>query len=419
MPQTNNDQFGAWMSTALVIGTMVGAGIFMLPISLAPLGWNAVIAWFICGIGAVSLAIGLAQISQNGSGMQAEISHILGYNAGFLAAWAYWTSTIASNAAVAIAATSAISRLGMGHDMALAVGFIVVFTAINIAATRAAGALQLLTVAIKLLPIAAVILLVIFLSVKNAPLNSLAPSPITIPNIAQAVALTVFALLGFENLTMLVDKIRDPLRNLPRAIVGGTAFVALLYLLSSSSVSLLLSPAKASASSAPYVDAISTSLAPWVGATALFCIIISSLGTLSGGMLSTGESAYSMGLRGDLPQIFARTRAANIPYASHLISAALAILLVLANSSRSLNALFVFTILLTSAGIMVFYIIGSCAAMKRAHSLKSRTIISLGLLFALFCLYGIGLEADLWSLATMIFGLALRHTIRKNKSILA
>jgi APA family basic amino acid/polyamine antiporter len=133
-------------------------------------------------------------------------------------------------------------------------------------------------------------------------------------------------------------------------------------------------------------------------------------------MMATGESAFSMGLTGDLPRIFARSRSGNIPYASHIISAALAISLVLANSSRSLNGLFVFTILLTSAGIMVFYIIGAAAAMKQAQTIKSRAIITIGLIFALFCLYGIGLEADLWSLATMIFGLALRHLIRKTQT---
>ncbi|MEY2944209.1 MAG: hypothetical protein RLY97_2223, partial [Pseudomonadota bacterium] len=278
MPHTKNDQFGAWMALAMVIGSMVGAGIFMLPISLAPLGWNAVIAWIICGVGAISLAIGLAQISQNGAGMQNGISHILDGNAAFLAAWAYWTSTIASNAAVAIAATSAISRLGMGHDIALAITLIALFTAINIAATRAAGSLQILTVAIKLLPIIGVVIIAALFLAEKAPIHPLAPAAVTIANIAHATALTVFALLGFENLTTLVGKVRDPIRNIPRAIVGGTALVALLYLLSSSSVSLLLSPAKTAASSAPYVDALTQSLGAWLGGAALICILISSLG---------------------------------------------------------------------------------------------------------------------------------------------
>ena len=57
---------GTWMTTALVVGGMIGAGIFMLPASLAPYGANAVIGWIISSVGALSLAFSLALLARTG-----------------------------------------------------------------------------------------------------------------------------------------------------------------------------------------------------------------------------------------------------------------------------------------------------------------------------------------------------------------
>ena len=72
-------QIGIWMTSALVVGTMIGAGLFMLPVSLAPLGANAVIGWILSGAGALCIAFTLARLSQvSGEGIQANIERQLG-----------------------------------------------------------------------------------------------------------------------------------------------------------------------------------------------------------------------------------------------------------------------------------------------------------------------------------------------------
>ena len=82
----DSQQMGLWMTTALVIGTIIGGAIFMLPVSLAPLGLNAVIGWVISGIGALCIVFGLAQISRfGGEGIQANIEREFGSTFGFLA----------------------------------------------------------------------------------------------------------------------------------------------------------------------------------------------------------------------------------------------------------------------------------------------------------------------------------------------
>jgi APA family basic amino acid/polyamine antiporter len=64
MVDQNDGKMGIWMTSALVVGTIIGAGIFMLPVSLAPLGSNALIGWVVSGVGVLCIAYALAQLSR-------------------------------------------------------------------------------------------------------------------------------------------------------------------------------------------------------------------------------------------------------------------------------------------------------------------------------------------------------------------
>ena len=55
---------GLWMALALVMGSMIGSGVFLLPASLAPLGWNSVFGWLITVAGALCIATVFAQLSR-------------------------------------------------------------------------------------------------------------------------------------------------------------------------------------------------------------------------------------------------------------------------------------------------------------------------------------------------------------------
>ena len=110
--QREKQLMGVWMTSALVVGTMIGAGIFMLPVSLAPLGPNAPIGWLVSSIGALCIAFALARLTRGGgAGIQAHIESAFGPTVGFLVAWAFWCSNWASQAALAIAGASALSRV--------------------------------------------------------------------------------------------------------------------------------------------------------------------------------------------------------------------------------------------------------------------------------------------------------------------
>jgi small subunit ribosomal protein S6 len=101
-----------------------------------------------------------------------------------------------------------------------------------------------------------VIVAVLAMKVERQPLAHLASTPITTDNLATAVTLTLFAIIGFETGTAPVGKVRNPMRTIPLALIAGTAFCVILYLVSSTSVSLILSPEAAAKSLSPYADAL-------------------------------------------------------------------------------------------------------------------------------------------------------------------
>src|SRR5689334_23509868 len=94
MRATGHQQsIGVIMTTAIVVGTVIGSGIFLLPAALAPLGINAPIAWVISGIGAMCVAFSLSRIVRpEGGGLQSYIEAELGAIAGFIVTFALWLS---------------------------------------------------------------------------------------------------------------------------------------------------------------------------------------------------------------------------------------------------------------------------------------------------------------------------------------
>jgi APA family basic amino acid/polyamine antiporter len=401
---------------------MVGGGIFMLPVALAPLGANAIAGWILSGIGALCIASSFARLSRlGGEGIQANIEQALGPHPAYLATWSFWVSNWVSQAAVAMAGAAALSWVnpafsGPEFVVPVAIGSIVLLTAVNALGVRAAGGLSLLTVVIKLLPLIAVILILLIRGASGASYEPLAPAPLSLAHVATAVALTFYALTGFESATAPVDKVRDPSRTIPIAIFSGTLLVALIYLFASTSVQLLLPANLVALSPSPFAEVIA---AQWGGAVAsigAIAVAVAAFGCLNGLILATGELGYSMALRRDLPVFMTRTLGEDTPVWAQLVGSTLTILLILANSSRATSSLFTFIILLSTASVLVVYLAGSLSAWRLGASLWARLPIVGALLIILFAFYGAGAEANFWCLVLLVAGLIVQAAMHRINS---
>ncbi|WP_396335784.1 amino acid permease [Chromobacterium haemolyticum] len=163
--KTKTRALGVWMCTALVVGNMIGSGVFLLPASLAPFGGVSMIGWLLTAAGAICLALvfaRLAAILPKEGGPYAYIHEAFGGFAGFWIAWGYWIALWAGNAALAVAATSYMQVFFpvLGHDNLLAgvfaISLIWIVTWINSRGARSSGLVAVTTTLLKLLPLAAV-----------------------------------------------------------------------------------------------------------------------------------------------------------------------------------------------------------------------------------------------------------------------
>ena len=107
MNLNKNDNLGFWSSTSLVVGNMIGSGIFLLPASLALYGIVSILGWLFASIGAILLAIVFGELSKiynkEPGGPYKFTRNVFGEFPAFLVAWGYWISIWSTNTAIVVA----------------------------------------------------------------------------------------------------------------------------------------------------------------------------------------------------------------------------------------------------------------------------------------------------------------------------
>ena len=162
-------EMGVWTATAMVVGNMIGSGVFLLPAALAGValvyGSSILLAWAITGVGAMLLAGVFATMGRTYpkmGGPYAYARRAFGDFVGFQTAWGYWIAVWAGNAAIATAFVGYLAvfwpEVGTSNALGaiIAVGLIWLVTAINVLGVRESGRVQLVTTILKFVPLAVI-----------------------------------------------------------------------------------------------------------------------------------------------------------------------------------------------------------------------------------------------------------------------
>lgn len=404
---------------ALVMGNMIGSGIFLLPAALAPYGWNAVAGWFITVGGAMALAFVIARLTvrlPDAKGPPQMIARAFGPLAGFAIGWVYWVSIVTANVTIAVAFAASLSGLfPLLAESRLAAALTAtaalwITTAINLAGARAAGQTQIVTTLLKLVPLAIVLVLLgLTLGSGTAQIAPFPTDGLAAASISASAALTLWALLGFESCSAATDKVADPLRTIPRATLIGTAATGLLYIIVCSGIALTL-PAAQAQSGAPFAAFVTHYWSPGPASLVAIFVAISCLGALNGWTLLQGEVPLAMARAGELPAWFAATDARGTPVRAILVSTVAATLLLVANSLQGLVALFTAMALLSTSATLWLYL-GCAAAGLRFRVAIPAALIAL--LYSLWMLWSAGLQASGLSFVLMAAGLPFYWIARK------
>jgi APA family basic amino acid/polyamine antiporter len=411
--------FGFWICLALVIGNMIGAGVFALPAALAPYGWNAAIGWLVTIAGSLCLAFCFARLARafpQAGGPYAYTRLAFGPGAGFAVAWSYWISILSANGAIALLAISYLSHIFPVLAAAPALCAILclwALTAISCITLRGTGRVQVVTTLLKLLPLAAAMILIftILLTRGLAPVAAAGPPvPLSLGAVSSVAALTLWAMVGFESATIPAEHVADPTRNIPRATMAGTAITGLVYLVTVTGVALLLPRVVAVHSNAPFADFFGRHSGAGPASLGALFAAIGALGALNGWVLLQGEIPLAMARDGVFPRWLAATSKAGTPVRAQLVSSGIVTLFLLAAQSPSLVGLIVFLALVSTIATLVAYLACAAAALRlqRAGRLESSPLLiaccCLGFLFSLWAVYGAGIEPAAWGLVLLAFG---------------
>lgn len=405
-------KLGVWMSIALVTGSMIGSGVFLLPASLAPFGWNAVAGWVVTIAGALCLAHVLARLTAAAGGPigPAElVERSFGPVAGFLIGFSFWVSVWAATATISIGAVSyAASFLPVlgAHPAVSATGVIWAVTLVNLVGTRTAGGFQLVTTVLKLLPLIVVAALIFWVlgDQGSAAITPFPDAGLSLALVNQAAAITLWAMVGFEAACAASGRIADPERNVPRATFFGALLCGVIYLIVCSGIALMLPADRVAAANAPFELFVATFWSPGPAALVAAFAAISAVGAVNGWVLVQGEVPYEMAQRRLMPRWFAKAAGNGVPMRAVLVASVLATLLVFANSSRSMAGLFTFMALLTTSVTLWLYLACALVALKRRIAVPFAVA---GLVFGLWSLWGAGLTVSFYAFLLMMAGLPL------------
>jgi APA family basic amino acid/polyamine antiporter len=417
---------GFWTAVSIVMGNMIGSGVFLLPASLAQYRGLALAGWIVSAAGSMVVALVFARLARQlpaAGGLYAYTRTAFGDFAGFLVAWGYWLSTVSTLAALAVAMVGYLDPFvptlvrAPGMAAAMAVGGVWLVVAINVAGVATAGKVQVVTTALKLVPLAVVGVGGLFFF-RTEPFSLPATSGTPMPaQLVTVVTLTLWAFLGLECATIPAGSVRDPARTIPRATIVGTLLTAAIYLASTIGVMSLVAPETLASSTAPFADGARRLMGDLGGNLVAIGAVVSCLGALNGWVLVAGQLPMAVAADGLFPAVFGALSARGTPARAMIIAGVVGSLLVVMNYSRGLVELYTFIILLSTLATLVPYVFCSLAVWLMPGQPRpegTAAVISvLAFVYSMCAIGGAGAETVFYGFLALLAGLPVYVWVRR------
>lgn len=421
-------ELGLGAATAIVVGNMIGSGIFTSPQTLALVGnpTTTILAWIITGIGSILLALSFANLGAlypNTGGPIVYTNQAFGPFMAFLVAWTFWIGSWIGNAAIITAIIRYLTIFFPSISDNNLLSFIIssailwIFTVINCLGVKQAGYISIISTILKLGVILVFVLIALWgFNTKYLSTYS-SPDVQGLGSLPAAIAVTLWSFIGLESASISGGEIKNPEVNIKRSTFLGTLFVAIIYLFISVIAMGALPQQELAISSAPLASIINRITgATWGGAFIALGIIISATGALSGWVLTTARLSFAAGEDQLFPHFFAKVHSKyETPYVSLIITGICTNLILILNYVSSLTAAFDFMVNLATLSFIPAYALTACAeillTIKKDHHMKLSRFLShsylslIAFLYAIYIIYGSGAEAAMWIFLLMFIGI--------------
>ncbi|MEP6787773.1 MAG: APC family permease [Acidobacteriota bacterium] len=338
---------GRWDLTAIVINTIIGAGIFGLPSKVfAQIGSYSLFAFVACAVIIGFVVLCHAEVASRFSatgGAYLYAKNAFGSTVAFEVGWLYWIVRIATFAAnvnlfVTYAGVFWPSAADPFNRIVIIVAVVGLLTLINILGVRQAAIFTNIVTVGKLAPLLLFAVIGLF---YLQPANFNFDAVPQYFSFSSAVLILIYAFVGFEVAVIPAGEMKDPQKNLPFALFVALGAVTAIYMLVQI-VSIGTLPGLAS-SERPLADAATSFVGPAGAILIAAGALVSILGNQNVGLLGGSRILYAMGERGELPQFLTKTSARfKTPHVAILIN--VIVILIFATQTSFLGALGIATI---------------------------------------------------------------------------
>jgi APA family basic amino acid/polyamine antiporter len=311
---------GRWAAASIVVGTMIGSGVFLVPATMIQrVGsvFMVFLVWIAGGLLSLAGALSYAELSAalpEAGGEYVYLREAYGPVWGFLYSWTQmWVAKSGSIAALATGFFLYFADFfhqldGILYTLPLPLGpgggplkirygqigaimLILAVAWLNYSGVKFGGGVQTAVTAVKVALIAAII--VVGLGFGHPGPHHDTPASANLAGFVAALVAALWAYDGWNNASMVGSEVRDPQRNLPRALIGGTMAVIIIYLLANAAYFYVLSPSEVGGSARVAAEMVSRILGPWGGHAVSIAAMISIFAALNGSILSGSRVPYA------------------------------------------------------------------------------------------------------------------------------
>ncbi len=370
-PELSRD-LGVSHASAIVVGTIIGSGIFLVPAEMMQAVGSAqlvYLAWVVGGLLSFAGALTYAELGAmkpQAGGEYVYVRDAYGPLGGFLYAWTWFV--IAKPASVATVVTGLVRILGtfpvfsflsnnvisspfaLSWGQAFAISAAILISVLNYLGVKKAGEFQLVFTLLKVAIILGIVV-VCFSGVGNVPgrgwsnfASTFAGAKGGIAGFMAALVAALWAYDGWNDLNMVAGEVKRPERSIPIALIAGVATVGLLYVLVNAGVQYVLPANAIAASPRPASDAVALVMGR-VGASIVSAgMALSMLVTLNGTIMSGARVPYAVARDGYFFKALAEVQPRfHTPSVAIFVQAVLSILLLLLGANfRQLFSLAIF-----------------------------------------------------------------------------
>lgn len=434
MSSTNN-KMSVTQLTLLTALNMMGSGIIMLPTKLAEVGTFSILSWLVTATGSTALAYAFAKcgmLSRKQGGMGGYAEYTFGKSGNFLANYTYAVSLVIANVAIAI---TVVGYLTAFFDIQLSpigtclatIATLWICTSMNFKGPKITGYISNFSAWGAILPVAGLSIFGWFWFSPTLYAESWNPNNIPFFDaLSASISMTLWAFLGLESACANSEAVDNPETNVPKAVLGATIGVAVIYILSTNICAGIVGNAELVKSTAPFGLVFASMFNETVGKVVIGMMVVSCAGSLLSWQFTIAQVFKSLSDAKFFPSAFSKVTKDDAPVLGMIIITVTQTCLSFLTISPSLYKQFNMLVDLAVVTNVMPYLLSMAAVpvllKEEKVSVGMSTVIKfcafVGTVYSLYALYAAGYEAMMYgSLATFfgwaVYGMAAEHNFIK------